>query len=121
MGTADEDLKVEIDLRPDGVRLYRLAVESHLTPIDGVRWAQARALWLAARTDKDRERAMEAGWGSVGVRFLKALPSVDNVFSAGGQGRQGLVRRLDAIFREQPGGGIAIPVPPAPPSRRGKY
>lgn len=120
MGTADEDLKITIDHRPDGVKLHRLALEAHLPEIDGRRWGQVRALWSAAKTDKDRENAMTAGWGTAGVRFLRALPALDNVFGAGGAGRQTLRRRLDTIFAEQPGGGEPLPVPPAPPSRRGR-
>jgi hypothetical protein len=120
MCTADVDWKVTIDHRPDGVKLHRLALEAHLPEIDGRQWAQVRALWSAARSDKDRENAMMAGWGTAGVRFLRALPALDNVFQAGGQGRLALRRRLDTIFAEQQGGGEPMPVPPAPPSRRGR-
>jgi len=120
MGTADEDLKITIDHRPDGVKLHRLALEAHLPEIDGRRWGQVRALWSAAKTDKDRENAMVAGWGTAGVRFFRALPALDGIFQAGGQGRLTLRRRLDAIFAEQPGGGEPLPVPPPPPSRRGR-
>lgn len=121
MGTADEDLKIEVDHRPDGVRLHRLAIEAHLPQIDGVRWAQARSLWLAAKTDKQREEAMRAGWGDLGVRFLKGLPKLDGVFGANPNGGLLLVRRLDTIFREQVGGGAQIPTPIPPPSRRGRF
>lgn len=109
MGTADEDLKLEIDLRPDGVRLHRIAIEAHLPEVDGVTWAQIADQWKAAKTEAEREEAMRFGWGTAGVRFYKALDGIDGIFGAGGQGRSKLKTRLDSLFREQRGGGAPLP------------
>lgn len=109
MGVADEDLQLRIDLRPDGVRLHRLSVEAHLPEIDGVTWAQVSDLWRAARDEAGREAALHLGWGSAGVRFYRALDSIDNVFGAGGSSRSRLKIRLDQLFREQRGGGAPLP------------
>lgn len=109
MGTADEDLQLLIDLRPDGVRLHRIAIEAHLPEVDGVVWSQVADQWKAAKTEAEREAAMHFGWGSAGSRFYRALDAVEGIFRAGGQGRSSLKIRLDSLFREQRGGGAPLP------------
>jgi len=109
LGVADEDMKLVIDLRPDGVRLHRLSVEAHLPEVDGVVWSQVASLWKGARDEAGREAALHLGWGSAGVRFYRALDSVDDVFRAGGSSRSRLKIRLDQLFREQAGGGAPLP------------
>lgn len=109
MGVADEDMKLTIDLRPDGVRLHRLSVEAHLPEIDGHLWAQVRTAYLAAKDETGRENAMRLGWGSEGVRLYSALGKVDGIFGVSGPGRQGLRKRLDTLFQTQGGGGEQLP------------
>lgn len=109
MGVADEDLLIQVDHRPDGVRLHRLALEVHLPEIDGVTWAKVRTAYLAATNDAGREAAMAQGWGAEGRRFYVSLGHADGVFGLLAPGRKKLRQRLSDLFSAQAGGGEAPP------------
>jgi len=109
LGVADEDLLIQVDHRPDGVRLHRLALEVHLPEIDGQTWARVRTAYLAATNDAGREAAMGLGWGAEGRRFYVSLGSADGVFGLQAPGRQRLRQRLGDLFLSQAGGGEAPP------------